>query len=70
MDIYKVYETDDYGRAEKVIGFVKSDSRENAKREYSIEHYGHTDDPYNKRKITNRYIYGNSLQSRGGITLD
>jgi hypothetical protein len=43
MDIYKIYETDDYGRAEKVIGFVKSDSRENAKREYSIEHYGSTD---------------------------
>tara|TARA_R110001599_G_scaffold131653_1_gene307894 strand:+ start:1899 stop:2237 length:339 start_codon:yes stop_codon:yes gene_type:complete len=43
MRIYKVYSTDDYGRPEDILGYVKANSEKEARMEMSIKLY-ETDD--------------------------
>jgi len=43
MRIYKVYSTDDYGRPEDILGYVKADSEHEARVKMSIELYGDDD---------------------------
>jgi len=40
MEIYKVYSTDDYGRPEDILGYVKATSELAARMEMSIKLYG------------------------------
>ena len=43
MNIYKVYSTDDYGRPEDILGYVKADSEHDARVKMSIVLYGDDD---------------------------
>ena len=43
MIIYKVYSTDDYGRPENILGYVKADSEYEARVKMSIVLYGEED---------------------------
>ncbi len=43
MNIYKVYSTDDYGRPEDILGYVKADNEHDARVKMSIVLYGDGD---------------------------
>ena len=43
MSIYKVYSTDDYGRPEDILGYVKANSELEARMEMSLKLYGDED---------------------------
>ena len=43
MKIYKVYESDDYGRPKYTLGYIKSSSTEEARKEMSLKLYGRDD---------------------------
>ena len=64
MNIYKVYSTDDYGRPEDILGYVKADSEKEARIEMSAKLYGIVD-----TDIVNTGYYGAKMISSDDYNL-